>query len=135
MAEVAPARITLTETLLNLPSCRALTEIASSALKPVCHVRIVVSKAATMAGIVHPSVSVAYICTVEIISVDEVVVYKDIVTPPSSVPSPIVPASTPDCPNGKSGSPRHEAQTRRIIHRRIGVSRRPHTASGLYCGT
>jgi hypothetical protein len=37
--------------------------------------RIVVLNTAAVAGIVYPSVSASYICTVEIISVDEVVVY------------------------------------------------------------
>jgi hypothetical protein len=131
MTQITACEVALAETSLNLPNRRALADIPSRALEPVCYVRVVVANTAAKAGIVYPSVSVAYAGTVETISVDEVIVYEDIVTSPSSVPSPVVPASTPDCTNGKSSSPGDEAQTGRIVHRGIGISGRPPHCFGI----
>jgi hypothetical protein len=127
LTEIAASDIALAKTLLNLPNRRALSDIPSPALEPVCYARVVGTKTAAKARIVNPSVSVAYAGTVEVIPVDEVIIYEDIVTSPSSVPSPVVPASTPDCTKRKSGSPGEEAQTGRIVQRGIGISgRTPH---------
>jgi hypothetical protein len=126
LTDIAVSDIALAKTLLNLSSCRALADIRSRALalEPVCYVRIVVAKTAAKAGIVYPSVSVAYAGAVEIISVDEVVVDLDIVISPSSVPTPVVPASAPDCAKGESGSPGYEAKSRWVVHGGIGISGR-----------
>jgi len=105
LTETAASEIALAETLLNLSHGRALAEIPSSALEPMCHVRVIGAKTAPEAGIVHPPVSVPNACTVEIISVDEVIVYEDVVVSPSSVPSPVVPAPTPNRTKGESSSP------------------------------
>jgi hypothetical protein len=102
---VGLTEIALAETLLNLSNGRALAEIPSSALEPMCHVRVIGAKTAAKAGIVRPPVSVPNACTIEIISVDEVIVYEDVVVSPSSVPSPVVPAPTPNRTKGKSSSP------------------------------
>src|SRR5262249_5979024 len=127
VAEIAASGVALGQTLLNLPSRRVLTDIASRALEPLCYVRVVVAKTAAKARVVYPPVAVADAGTVEMIPVDEVIVYEDVVTSPSSVPAPIVPASTPNCAEGKSSSPGQEAQTGRIVQRGIGISRRaPH---------
>jgi len=103
LTEIA-ACVALAETLLYLPGRRALSDIPSRALEPVCYMRVVVAKTAAKSRIVYPSVSVPYAGTVEIISVDEVIVYEDIVTSPSGVPSPVIPASSPNCTKGKSSS-------------------------------
>jgi hypothetical protein len=85
------------------------------------------TETAAKAGIMYPPVPAADTGAVEIISVDEVVVYGDIVISPSSVPSPVIPASAPDRSEGKPSSPGDEAQPRRIIHRGIRISgRSPH---------
>jgi hypothetical protein len=127
LTEISASGIALAKTLLNLPSGRALTDISSRALDPVCYMRVVVAKTAGQARIVYPSVSVTYAGTVEIIPVDEVIVNVDIVTSPSSVPSPAIPASTPDGTKRKSGSPGDETEAGRIVHRWIGISgRTPH---------
>jgi hypothetical protein len=105
LTEIAASEIALAETLLNLSNGRALAEIPSSALEPMCHVRVIGAKTAPEAGIVRPPVSVPNACTIEIISVDEVIVYEDVVVSPSSVPSPVVPAPTPNRTKGKSSSP------------------------------
>jgi hypothetical protein len=104
LTEIAASDVALGETLLNLPSRRALTDIPSRALESVCYVRVVVAKTAAKARIVYPS-AVADAGTVEMIPIDEVIVYKYIVTSPSSVPAPVVPASSPNCAKGKSSSP------------------------------
>ena len=97
LTEIAASKVALAETLLNLPSRRALTDISPRPLVSVRNVRVVVTKAAAKAGIVYPSVSVAYAGTVKIVPVDEVVVYENVVASPTGVPSPVVPASTPYC--------------------------------------
>ena len=105
VAEIAASDIALAKTVLNLSSRRALTDVRWRALEPVCYVRVVIAKTAAKAGIVYPPVAIAYAGTVEIIAIDEVIIYKNIVISPSSTPTPVIPATTPNCTQGKSGSP------------------------------
>jgi len=98
LTETAASKAALAKTLLNLPSRRALTDTSPRPpLVSVRNVRVVVTKAAAKAGIVYPSVSVAYAGTVKVVPLDEVVVYENVVASPTGVPSPVVPASTPYC--------------------------------------
>lgn len=109
---IASSKVILAETLLNLTSGRALaeipstglTEVPSTGLAEVIHARVVAEPAAKP-WIVCPPVTVGYAGSVEVISVDEVIIYENIVISPSGVPSPVVPASTPYRTKSESCSP------------------------------
>lgn len=131
VAGTAPAN-TLTEPLLGLSDGRPLSRAhAARALEPVRYGRIAVRHAAPVGRVMHPSIAAPDIDPVEIVAGDEIVVDDDIAASPSWVPTPIAPATAPDCAHEqarpkRNGAGCHYPAIRRIVEWRIRIIwRRP----------